>query len=128
MFPYYYSLTWVILAIMSVYSVKRYCQFENKTPIYFWVTLIPISFWVAQTVKLIYLYLHSYSGGYYALTVAYELVKSISESLLTVVFLMIGFGWTVTYNRDIKDYAAPIGGSIIIINIVCILFSHLLED
>lgn len=47
---------------------------------------------------------------------------------MTVIYLLIGFGWTVTHIRTIKDYAGPIGGSIIIINIICILFSHLLED
>ena len=40
----------------------------------------------------------------------------------------MGFGWTITHIKDIKDSAAPLGGSIILASVLSIVFKHLLEQ
>lgn len=47
---------------------------------------------------------------------------------MITLLLVMAFGWTVTFIKDIKDSAAPLGGSLMIINVLTIVFKHLLED
>ena len=84
--------------------------------------------WVAYSVKLTYFYFHAKTGDFFFLKIVYQVIKSFSENALITLFLSIAFGWTVTHLKQVKDTAAPVGGSLCIITLLAIIFSHLLEN
>jgi hypothetical protein len=78
MLPYYYLLSTVFLAIFTFFTMQKYLRLDEKPPIYIWMVAIPGILLAAHILKLVYFYLHSSTGDYFFLTIAFEVMRAIS--------------------------------------------------